>query len=206
MMTYDDAIQGAEATVTEGMFLGRRALIKTRPVKPYRLPELDERIRNTRTKNEAKIMHDAKSAGVRTPCIYDVNLSDCSIIMEFIEGIAVKDYLDEHPEKADDICEKIGVAVSKLHSASICHGDLTTSNMILENDQICLIDFSMGCTKAELEDIGVDLRLLERAFSSAHVGLESSFDKLMETYYSHVSNEKQVRRKLIDIKKRARYT
>ena len=64
----------------------------------------------------------------------------------------------------------------------------------------------MAQTKAELEDIGVDLRLLERAFSSAHVGLESSFDRLMETYYGNVANAKQVRKKLIDIKNRARYT
>jgi len=64
----------------------------------------------------------------------------------------------------------------------------------------------MGCANAELEDIGVDLRLLERAFSSAHVGLESSFDVLMDTYYDNVQNAKQVKRKLTDIKNRARYT
>ena len=205
-MLGEDAIQGAEATVTVTTYLGRKALVKTRPPKTYRLPELDEHIRSIRTKNEAKIVHDARMAGVRTPCIYDIDLKKSSIVMEYIEGKAVKNVLDDHPEKADEICEKIGLAVARLHSAGICHGDLTTSNMILENDEICLIDFSMGCTKAELEDIGVDLRLLERAFSSAHVGLESSFEKLMATYYSNVSNEKQVRKKLEDIKNRARYT
>ena len=205
-MTYDDSIQGAEATVIEDTFLGRKALVKIRPPKSYRLTELDNHIRTVRTKNEAKIMHDAREAGVRTPCIYDIDLNKFSITMEFIDGIAIKDVLDDHPERADEICEKIGIAVSKLHSAGICHGDLTTSNMILENDEVCLIDFSMGCTKAELEDIGVDLRLLERAFSSAHVGLESSFEKLMEIYYANVSNSKQVRKKLVDIKNRARYT
>lgn len=205
-MTYDDAIQGAEAIVTEDSFLGHRALVKSRPAKTYRLPELDEHIRSVRTKNEAKIMHDARAAGVRTPCIYDIDLSKSSIVMEFIEGKAVKDVLDQCPERADEICEKIGLVIAKMHSAGICHGDLTTSNMILENDEICLIDFSMGCTKAGLEDIGVDLRLLERAFSSAHVGLEPSFSKLMDTYYSNISNAKQVRKKLEDIKNRARYT
>ncbi|MBE6528873.1 MAG: Kae1-associated serine/threonine protein kinase [Thermoplasmata archaeon] len=199
-------IQGAEATIIEGDFLGRKALIKTRPAKSYRLPELDTHLRSVRTKNEAKIMHDARIAGVRTPCIYDIDLKEFSITMEYIDGPAVKDVLDEHPEMADEICEKIGASVAKIHSAGICHGDLTTSNMIYKDGEVCLIDFSMGCTKAELEDIGVDLRLLERAFSSAHVGLESSFDRLMETYYDNVANAKQVRKKLIDIKNRARYT
>ena len=63
-----------------------------------------------------------------------------------------------------------------------------------------------GADDAELEDIGVDLRLLERAFSSAHVGLESSFEKLMDTYYSNISDSKAVKRKLTDIKNRGRYT
>ncbi len=205
-MSCENAIQGAEAIVTEETFLGHRALMKYRPAKTYRLPELDTHIRSARTKNEAKIMHDARAAGVRTPCIYDIDLSKCSIVMEFIEGKSVKDVLNHCPERADEICEKIGQVIARMHSAGICHGDLTTSNMILENDGICLIDFSMGCTKADLEDIGVDLRLLERAFSSAHVGLEPSFSKLMNTYYSNVSNAKQVKKKLEDIKNRARYT
>jgi len=206
MMFSDDVMRGAEATVCQGEFLGREVLIKIRPNKTYRLPEIDAHIRNMRTRNEARIMRDARDAGVRTPCIYDIDLKECSITMEHIKGQSVKTVLDEHPERADEICRKIGEAVAKLHSAGICHGDLTTSNMILENDEICLIDFSMGGSKAELEDIGVDLRLLERAFSSAHVGLESSFGVLMDTYYSNIDNAKQVRKKLSDIKNRARYT
>ena len=126
--------------------------------------------------------------------------------MEYINGPSVKSVLDEESARADEICRKIGESIARLHSAGICHGDLTTSNMILEGDEVCFIDFSMGCANAELEDIGVDLRLLERAFSSAHVGLESSFDVLMKTYYDNVQNAKQVKKKLTDIKNRARYT
>ena len=205
-MLSPNVTQGAEATISLSEFLGRKALVKTRPAKSYRLPEIDSHIRNVRTRNEARIMRDARDAGVRTPCIYDIDLKESSITMEYIEGRSVKSILDEHPESADEICRKIGIAVAKLHSAGICHGDLTTSNMIIEDGEVCFIDFSMGCANAELEDIGVDLRLLERAFSSAHVGLESSFDVLMDTYYENVQNAKQVKRKLTDIKNRARYT
>ncbi len=206
MMAKKEGIHGAEATVSVGQFLGHKVLVKTRPPKSYRLPEIDTHIRNIRTRNEARIMRDARDAGVRTPCIYDIDLKDDSIVMEYIEGKALKEVLDEHPERADELCVKIGQSVAKLHSAGICHGDLTTSNMILEDDEICFIDFSMGCVKASLEDIGVDLRLLERAFSSAHVGLESSFEKLMAEYYANVSDAKAVKRKLTDIKNRCRYT
>ena len=205
-MSKDKMIQGAEATVSMGEYLGRRALVKVRPPKSYRLPEIDSQLRKDRTRNEARIMKDARDAGVRTPCIYDIDLKDSSITMEFIDGRAVKDVLEDHPEMADDICRKIGENLASLHSAGICHGDLTTSNMIMSGDDICFIDFSMGCAKAELEDIGVDLRLLERAFSSAHVGLESSFSVLMDAYYSNIQNPKAVKKKLTDIKNRARYT
>ena len=79
--------------------------------------------------------------------------------------------------------------------------------MILTDDgDICLIDLSMGCTRAETEDIGVDLRLLERAFTSAHIELEPAYDAMMDTYYSIVPDAKAIRRKVEEIKNRGRYT
>ena len=198
---------GAEAVIEPTEFLGRAAVIKTRPPKGYRLPELDIHIRSTRTRSEARIMHEAKSAGVRTPCIYDLDLKQCSITMERVEGLPVKEYLDSHPDEADDVCAEIGSTIARLHNAGICHGDLTTSNMVREpSGRICLIDMSMGKTRAELEDIGVDLRLLERAFSSAHVDLPEAFEKLMSSYYGNVPNPKAVMKKLEDIRNRGRYT
>ena len=198
---------GAEAVIEPTEFLGRAAVIKTRPPKGYRLPELDIHIRSTRTRSEARIMHEARSAGVRTPCIYDLDLKQCSITMERVDGSPVKEYLDPHPDEADDVCAEIGSTIARLHNAGICHGDLTTSNMVREpSGRICLIDMSMGKTRAELEDIGVDLRLLERTFSSAHVDLPEAFEKLMSSYYGNVPNPKAVMKKLEDIRNRGRYT
>lgn len=199
-------IKGAEATISEGEFLGRRALVKTRPPKEYRHPDLDAKIRSTRTRNEARIIHEARMSGVRTPCIYDIDLKECSITMEYLEGRAVKDVLDSDPGSAIPICRKIGETVARLHEADICHGDLTTSNMILCYDEVCLIDFSMGCTKADLEDKGVDLRLLERAFTSAHTELMEAFSAMMDSYYSNVPDPERTKRKVEDIKNRGRYT
>ena len=199
-------IRGAEATISPGEFLGRRALVKTRPVKAYRHPDLDSHIRSVRTRNEARIIHEARLAGVRTPCIYDIDMKECSITMELLEGEPVKKVLEEHPESAVEICRKIGRTVARMHSAGICHGDLTTSNMILSGGEVCLIDFSMGCTRADTEDIGVDLRLLERAFASAHIELKEAFDAMMEEYYANVPDPKQIRKKVEDIRNRGRYT
>ena len=64
----------------------------------------------------------------------------------------------------------------------------------------------MHCTRAETEDIGVDVRLMERAFTSAHVELEDAFSVLMDAYYSNVPDAKSVKRKVEEIRNRGRYT
>lgn len=202
-----EGVAGAEAVIEDTEYLGRPAVVKTRPAKGYRLPELDAHIRSTRTRSEARIMHEARRAGIRTPCVYDLDLKTCSITMERIPGTTVKAHLDANPGDAPEVCRAIGRTVALLHSAGITHGDLTTSNMMLTPDgHLCLLDMSMGRTRSELEDVGVDLRLLERAFSSAHVGLEDAFADLMDEYYSHCGNADAVRRKVEDIRNRGRYT
>ena len=198
---------GAEATVARTAFLGREAAVKSRPPKSYRLPELDRHIRSSRTRNEARIMREARAAGVRTPCIYDIDLRECSITMEYVEGMTAKEAIDSYPDDAEKIAAEIGRTAARLHAAGICHGDLTTSNMIVCPDgTLCLIDFSMGCTKATMEDIGIDARLMERAFGSAHAGLDGALEAMMSAYLSSVPDGDAVRKKLEDIKNRGRYT
>lgn len=199
--------RGAEAIVTRTEYLGYDAIVKSRPAKTYRIPELDKHLRLTRTKNEARLIREARKAGVRTPCVYDIDVHDCSITMEFIKGPTVKEVLDNGSVDPQTLCKEIGRTIAKLHSAKICHGDLTTSNMILSNDgNICIIDFSMGCSKASTEDIGVDIRLLERAFTSAHAKLSSAFNSLMSEYYSNSSESDLIKRKVEEIRNRGRYT
>jgi len=199
--------KGAEAEIFTSCFLGRDVLVKIRSPKRYRVEELDEELRSSRARNEARLMREARKAGVRTPIIYSIDLKECSITMERIKGIMVKEKLEQDPQLATEICRMIGSTVAKLHNSGICHGDLTTSNMILtDDDMICLLDLSMGRTKAELEDIGVDVRLLERAFSSAHPDLPEAFDELMHSYLSIKKEPERLLHKIEEIKNRGRYT
>jgi len=199
--------KGAEAEIYVSCFLGRNALVKVRSPKRYRVSELDSAIRSSRTKNEAKLMKEARKAGVRTPAIYDIDLKEFSITMENVMGVRVKDELDRSPSAATEICREIGGTVADLHNSGICHGDLTTSNMILTEDRrICLIDLSMGKTNAELEDIGVDIHLLKRAFVSAHPDLAGAFGELMKAYSETKSEPERVLHKVEEIEGRGRYT
>jgi len=198
---------GAEATVYRTNYLGREAVVKTRIPKGYRHPELDLRLRSSRTKHEAKVMIEARKAGVRTPVIYDIDIKKCDITMEFITGRKIKDILDSEPSKAKELCKKIGMTVARLHNAGISHGDLTTSNMILMPDgEICIFDLSLGTASAEIEDLGVDVHLLQRAFTSAHSGLEDELNVLMASYSKEMKDSKNVLKRVDDIRGRARYT
>lgn len=199
--------QGAEAKVYETEFLGKEAILKVRPAKNYRHPELDCKLRNARTKNEARVMREARRAGVRTPVIFDIDLRESSITMERIKGDTVKDTLDRQPERSLEICSLIGETLARLHNGGISHGDLTTSNMLISSSgELCLIDLSLGNTVIDIEEMGVDIHLLERAFTSAHSGIDESFDSILAAYGKHMKNAESVFAKVEEIRSRGRYT
>lgn len=198
---------GAEGSVYETQYLGRDAVVKVRSPKGYRVPELDRRIRSQRIKSEARIIREARSAGIRTPMIYDVDTVGCAITMEKIAGTTIKEYLDGHPEDTERICGLIGTAIARLHNHRLCHGDLTTSNMILaDSGELCVIDFSMGSSSVGIEDMGVDIRLMERAFNSAHPEIKGAFGYIMDAYCREKTDSEQILRKVQEIKDRGRYT
>lgn len=199
--------QGAEAKVFETEFLGRNAIMKSRPAKEYRHPELDRQLRTQRTKNEVRAIRETRAARIRTPVIYDIDMTECSITMEHMNGRTVKDILTEEPDNAVTICKKVGMTIARLHDHGISHGDLTTSNMIItDSGEMCLIDLSLGNTTADIEDIGVDMHLLKRAFTSAHSDLEDAFNALLDEYRNNMDHADEVFAKVEDIRNRGRYT
>ncbi len=181
-------------------------MVKVRKVKSYRHPELDRRIRTARIRTEARLAAEARRAGVRTPVVYDVDLSEASITMERIPGRTVRELLDDG-DGPEDICRMIGRAVADLHNRGLTHGDLTTSNMMVDGDgRICLLDLSMGTSGATVEDMGVELHLLERAFVSAHPRLHGCYEALIDEYAGIKTDAQAVLGKVREIRDRGRYT
>lgn len=199
--------RGAEAEIRRGIWKGRRVMVKSRVAKGYRHQELDASLRASRTRNEARLMQEARRIGVPTPIIYDIDVQNAEMVMEEIEGCRVKDALmDASEAEADRICEEIGRLAALLHQAGMTHGDLTTSNMILRDDRIWLIDFSLGGRNAEIEDMGVDLHLLKEAFQSAHSERIQKFEVVLRSYSRHFPEAKKVVAKIRQIEERGRYT
>lgn len=202
--------KGAEASLYLADWHQRRVIIKMRIPKKYRSPVLDEQIRSYRTVHEPQLIHEAKVAGVPTPLIYMVNVPESSITMEYIEGQQVKQLLNKVSKaKRHDICVKIGESIAQLHSHGLIHGDLTTSNIILnQKGKLFFVDFGLGEKNGELEAQGVDLHLLKRALQSTHyLFWEECFQSVLCGYTSVLGVElaEKVYEKIREIEKRGRY-
>jgi TP53 regulating kinase-like protein len=202
--------KGAEATLFLTEWHGRKAVIKIRIPKKYRPPALDEQIRNYRTIHEPQLMHQAKKSGVPTPLIYMVDVPQSSIVMEYIPGKQIKQLLiTAGKQKRNLLCSRIGESIARLHEYGVIHGDLTTSNMILNpQGKIVFIDFGLGEKNIELEVQGVDLHLLKRALQSTHFQFwENCFESVFYGYESIAGSgkAKKVYEKIKEIEKRGRY-
>ncbi|MCW4055249.1 MAG: Kae1-associated kinase Bud32 [Candidatus Bathyarchaeota archaeon] len=202
--------KGAEANLFLEEWHGRKVIMKRRLPKKYRLPEIDERIRTYRTVHESQLLHYAKEAGVPTPIIFMVDLTDSNIIMEFIEGKQVKQvFNDLSPEERGGLSRHIGELLGRLHRNDIVHGDLTTSNMLLAlNGKVVFVDFGLGEKTVELEPKGVDLHLMKRAFQSVHfLYAEECFTAVLDGYAQVVGGDmkSKVHAKIGEIERRGRY-
>ena len=202
--------KGAEASLYLADWHGRRVIMKKRLPKRYRPSMLDERIRSYRTMHEPQLMHEAKKAGVPTPTIFLVDIKNATIIMEFIEGKQVKQLLgDVNKGKRRSLCLRIGELIGKLHKIGIIHGDLTTSNMILNSEgKVFFVDFGLGEKTKELEARGVDLHLMKRALQSTHFRFtEECFGAVIDGYSRVFDAEtvKTVLDKIREIERRGRY-
>jgi len=202
--------KGAEASLLLATWLDRRMIIKARLPKKYRPVELDEEIRGYRTVHEPQLMHEAKKAGVPTPTIFLVDTKNATITMEFVEGKQVKQLLGSiQKEERQELCVKIGELIGKLHAHGLIHGDLTTSNMILNSEgKVFLVDFGLGEKTMELEARGVDLHLMKRALQSTHYQFaEECFESVMRGYSAVLGAEEagKVLGKIREIERRGRY-
>ena len=176
--------------------LGEKAVIKDRIAKGYRISEIDDKIRRARTKEEAKLLSDAKRAGVKTPVLYDVDLKRKAITMQEIDGVMVKDVIN------DDLALRMGEEIFKLHSADIIHGDITTSNIMLSGDDLVFIDFGLGRYSQLREDKAVDLLVLKKSLQSIDYNLAVKyFDCVLDGY-----GDTSILNTISDIESRGRYT
>lgn len=182
--------RGAEATI----LLNKDIIIKDRLPKGYRHPKLDSKLRQTRTRREVKIL---QKIGDVAPKIFGAG--DTKIEMEYIDGDLVKNIIDKKPELAKEIGRLTGI----MHDKHIMHGDLTTSNMILDKKKIRFIDFGLSIITYKVEDKAVDLHLFKEAVQSKHYKSMGTIWKEFVKGYNP-SNKKEILQRLEIVERRGR--
>lgn len=144
--------QGAEAVIFRiKIFPERDCILKYRPKKRYRLPELDARLRCNRCLSEARLLERARRADICVPSVYLCDIRRGSLFLEYIDGECVRSLLARifstqdfgDPAEGEKwivfqlmkLMRKIGRTIGQLHLAGIVHGDLTTSNILLRHQK-----------------------------------------------------------------------
>ena len=190
--------QGAEAK----LFLEDNKVIKNRFPKSYRIKEIDDKLRGFRTRREAKILQKLHAINFPSPKLIKNDEKE-NLIIEKIGGKLIKDVLEKSDYKK--LCSEIGKKIAILHNISIIHGDLTTSNMML-NKQIYFIDFGLSFFSEKPEDKAVDLHLLKEGLESKHYRIwEECFKCALDAYKKEAKRGDETLKRLEVVEKRGRY-
>ena len=192
--------QGAEAKI----FLDEKnnKIIKDRISKSYRIPEIDKKIIKQRTKAETKLLE--KASKIILSSSPENSKENNKIIMEYIKGEKLSESLNNFSfDKQKNILRKIGESISKLHSQDIIHGDLTTSNMILKDNEIFFIDFGLGYISKKVEDKAVDIHLLKQALEAKHFQYwRELFEEFKKAYSKNYPESKQIFERMTAVERR----
>lgn len=195
--------RGAEAILYAETHGGSNAMVKERAEKKYRQKEIDSEIRKDRTKRESRLLEEASRIGVPVPRLIKTDAEEARIIMEDVKGSKLKDSLDVmRPEERKRLFRMLGEEIAKLHSKGIVHGDLTTSNVLIREGRLVIIDFGLGAFSGRIEDMAMDIVLLKDVLKSSHPGIDV-WDSFIEGY--SFEKKEMVLKRLREVEKRGRY-
>ncbi|KAJ2692224.1 TP53 regulating kinase [Coemansia sp. RSA 1285] len=196
----------AEARVYKSTIDGKPVVAKQRFSKTYRHPELDKKLTRGRLNQEVRSLKRCREHGIRVPEVVRQEKESATLYMQYIDGQTLKEWIlcNDNEDKEKEYMLAVGRILHTMHCHSIVHGDLTTSNMIIDKDgEVVLIDFGLSQISSSAEDKAVDLYVLERAFISTHPNSTQLFTLVLDAYDSS-DMAKSVLRRLDDVRQRGR--
>ncbi|MCD4759319.1 Kae1-associated serine/threonine protein kinase, partial [archaeon] len=171
----------------------------------YRHEIIDLNKRKYPTRREFKLLLKAQKVGLNVPEPLLVDENEMKVVMEYLKGDVLKQTLDTYSkQKREKVAIEMGKQTAKMHDNDIIHGDLTTSNMIL-NKKVYFIDFGLGFISPKEEHKAVDIHLLKQALESKHY---KHFEELYKNFlkgYKTSKNYKKVMERLEKVELRGRY-
>ena len=214
---------GAEAEVWSGLWMGKPAVRKLRRNRAWRHPDLEKRLGYRRMLSEARILIRIKNSGLPVPAIWDVDLENGRIVMEKIAGRPLIEVLRDQSltkQQIDKALFNTGASVRLLHRLAVTHGDLSTNNILIDEDfNAALIDFGLSAVEYEVERFGIDLHVMDEILGASHPNIENAIDVFLDGYRQCDAREgptfelsggkppaaKEVIKRLDDVRSRVRY-
>lgn len=200
--------RGAEASLWKMTLFGTPCVAKVTEPKLWRAQQLDERLRAERIQNEARTNLKCLRLGIPIAPIVFIDVPSSTFVMKELGGPTVKQLLFDTKsptdEKAAKAMREMGSIVARLHENEIIHADLTTSNFMLHEGTVHVIDFGLSFVSSMDEDKAVDLYVMERAFASSHPGLEPLFEVAMQAYVEGSPRAPQTLKRLKKVRARGR--
>ncbi|MBP1986218.1 bifunctional N(6)-L-threonylcarbamoyladenine synthase/serine/threonine protein kinase [Halolamina salifodinae] len=187
-----DPRRGAEAVVD----LQDDEVVKRRIPKGYRHPELDANLRRDRTVLEARLLNEARKAGVPTPLVHDIDVPEATLRLQHVGDADLSEALTV------DRARELGDLLARLHSEELVHGDPTTQNVRV-GDRLFLIDFGLGYHSGHPEDHAMDLHVFEGSVEGTATDPEP-LCRAFEAGYAE-TGEETVLERLAEIRGRGRY-
>ena len=187
--------EGAEAQIFK---INEKVLKKVRIEKNYRISEIDIKLRKFRTRREFKILKKLYESKVNVPKPIEIFEKEYSFTMVNLDGKVLKKTLNK--KKLFNIFEEI----IKMHNLDICHGDLTTLNMIDLKEKIYLIDFGLSDFSKKNENKAVDLNLFFTCIKNEHPDFFDFKSKLIAKYLLNAINGEETVKRLEKIEHRGR--
>lgn len=190
-------------------------IVKYRPHKSYRHPILDAQLTKHRTLAEARLLQRlATIDNVNCPNLIAVDARAGLIWMEFIgeelkdgQLSSLKNWLWQYNQdptaavtsEVETMLKSVGKEIGSLHLNDLIHGDLTSSNIVIQKQKAYLIDFGLGSLSTLVEDKAVDLYVLERAMLSTHPLYAEKYNQWLLEGYTSVYTGKQNQKKLKEV-------
>ncbi|CCE93434.1 serine/threonine protein kinase BUD32 TDEL_0G00670 [Torulaspora delbrueckii] len=211
----ESVAQGAEAVVFSTTVhpyhpnagTDKKYIVKYRPPKRYRHPSIDQALTKRRTLGESRLLSKLYLIeGLNVPKLIACDPYNGCIWLEFLgqelpngNGFSnLKNFLwmyaskgyNPHDNVVKETLHAVGQQIGLLHWNDYCHGDLTSSNIVLgkvkDGWKAYLIDFGLSSTSNLVEDKGVDLYVLERAIMSTHSSYADDYNAWLLEGFSQV--------------------
>lgn len=176
---------GAEAEVWMGEWFGQKAVRKQRRPRSWRHPDLDHRLGVRRMISEARLLVRTRKAGLSVPAVWDLDYDGGQLILEHLSGtplIEVLNQADADEEAVQNTLNRVGASVRRLHREATVHGDLSSNNLLIDNDTVHLIDFGLASIEYDVEKFGIDLHVLDEILGASHPDWPVAIDWVIEGY------------------------